>query len=225
MKTLFLILAVALLAAPAHAQDQHKSHNDRYTDPDLDVKRMVDRFESESREVFALREAIVAAAGIRAGDVVADVGAGTGAFLEPLVAAVGKTGHVTAVEISIRFVEHLRQVADRAGYDNATVVFSTFTSATLPPNSVDKILLVDTYHHFDDYTSMLASMLNALRPGGEMTVVDFDRREDSREWIQGHIRAPKQVFREEIEASGFEFVEEVAIEGMVENFLFRFRKP
>ncbi|MBW2726565.1 MAG: class I SAM-dependent methyltransferase [Deltaproteobacteria bacterium] len=225
MKTLFLILALALLAAPAPAQAPHESHNDRYVDPDLDVDRMVDRFENESREVFALREALVAAAGIQPGDVVADVGAGTGAFLDPLAGAVGKTGHVVVVEISIRFVEHLRKVADEAGYDNVTAVFSSYTSATLPPASVDKIVLIDTYHHFDDYESMLGSMLDALRSGGEMTVVDFDRREDSREWVQGHVRAPRQTFRKEIEAVGFEFVEEVAIEGMVENFLFRFRKP
>lgn len=225
MKTLFPILLFALLAAAVPAQEQHTSHNDRYTDPELDVDQMIDRFESEGREAFDLREEIVAAAEIKPGDVVADVGAGTGAFLHPLVAAVGESGHVLAVEISIRFVEHLRQVADEAGYDNVTAVFSSFSSATLPAASVDKIIVIDTYHHFDDYGSMLASMLAALRPGGEMTVVDFDRREDSREWIQGHVRAPKEAFREEIEAAGFEFVEEVAIEGMVENFLFRFRKP
>ena len=221
MKTLLLILAFVLLAAPASSQ----SHNDGYTDPDLDLDRMISRFENESREAFAFREEIVAAAGIQPGDVVADVGAGTGAFLDPLVAAVGKTGHVLAVEISIRFVEHLRQVADEAGYGNVTVVFSSFTSATLPPASVDKIIVIDTYHHFDDYESMLASMLGALRAGGEITVVDFDRREDSREWIQGHVRAPKETFRKEFEAAGFEFVEEAVIDGMVENFLFRFRKP
>ena len=225
MKTLFLILSVAFLVAPACAQAPHDSHNDRYTDPDLDVDSMVDRFESEGREAFDLREAIVAAAGIQPGDIVADVGAGTGAFLDPLVAAVGETGHVVAVEISIRFVEHLRQVADEAGYDNVTAVFSSYTSATLPPTSVDKIMVIDTYHHFDDFESMLASMLGALRAGGEMSVVDFDRREDSRQWIQGHVRASKQAFRQEIEAAGFEFVEEVMMEGMVENFRFRFRKP
>lgn len=221
MKRLFLILAVTLFAVPAHPQ----AHNDGYTDPDLDVDRMIDRFENESREVFVLREAIVAAAGIRPGEIVADVGAGTGAFLEPLVAAVGESGHVVAVEISIRFVEHLRQVADAAGYANVTVAFSSFTSATLPPASVDRIILIDTYHHFDDYAAMLASMHAALRPGGTMTVVDFDRHEGARDWIQGHVRAPKETFRAEIEAAGFEFVEQVEIEDMVENFLFNFRRP
>jgi predicted methyltransferase len=98
----FLILAMMFLSLPALAQE---SHNDSYVDPELDVDRMVDRFENESREVFALREEIVAAARIQPGDVVADVGAGTGAFLEPLVAAVGATGHVLPVDISIRFVE------------------------------------------------------------------------------------------------------------------------
>ena len=225
MKTLFLILSVAFLVAPACAQAPHESHNDSYTNPDLDVDSMVDRFESEGREAFDLREAIVTAAGIQPGDIVADVGAGTGAFLDPLVAAVGETGHVVAVEISIRFVEHLRQVADEAGYGNVTAVFSSYTSATLPPASVDKIVVIDTYHHFDDYESMLASMLGALRAGGEMAVVDFDRREDSRQWVQSHVRASKQAFRQEIEAAGFEFLEEVMMEGMVDNFMYRFRKP
>jgi len=225
VKTLFLILALVFLAAPAPAQAPDKSHNDGYVDPDLDLDRMIARLENESREIFVLREEIVAAAGVQPGDVVADVGAGTGAFLEPLVAAVGVTGHVVAVEISIRFVERLRQVADEAGYDNVTAVFSSYTSATLPPASVDRIISIDTYHHFDDYASMLASMLDALRPGGEMTVVDYDRREDSRDWIKGHVRASKETFRREIEEAGFEFVEEVTIEGMEENFLVRFRKP
>jgi ubiquinone/menaquinone biosynthesis C-methylase UbiE len=190
------------------------------------MDRMVDRLEREDREVFALREEIVEAAGIENGDVVADVGAGTGAFLEPLVAAVGPSGHVYSVEISIRFVEHLRQMADESGFGNVTVVFSSYTSATLAPSSVDKILLVDTYHHFDDYAAMLASMYDALPPGGELAVVDFDRVEGrSRQWILDHVRASKDVFRDEITGSGFEFVEEVAIDGMRDNFFLRVRKP
>jgi cyclopropane fatty-acyl-phospholipid synthase-like methyltransferase len=225
LKTLFMILAFAAPGAPAPAQDHHKSHNDQYVDPELDVDRMVDRFENEDREVFALRDRIVAAAGIEPGDVVADVGAGTGAFLAPLVAAVGEEGHVVAVDISLRFVEHLRRAADEAGYENVTAVFSSLTSATLPPASVDKMIVIDTYHHFDDYQAMLASMFRAVRPGGVMTVVDFDRHDGARDWIQGHVRASKEDFRREIEAAGFVFIDEVEPAGMEENFLFRFRRP
>lgn len=221
MKTLLLVLALALFAAPVLGQ----ADNHGYIDPDLDIERMIDRFENESREIFVLREAIVAAAGIEPGDVVADVGAGTGAFMEPLVEAVGETGQVVAVEISIRFVERLRQVADEAGYDNVTAVFSSLTSATLPPASVDAMIVIDTYHHFDDHEAMLASMLSALRPGGVLTVVDYDRHDGARDWIQGHVRASKEAFRGEIEAAGFRFIDQVEIEGMEENFLFRFRRP
>jgi predicted methyltransferase len=87
------------------------------------------------------------------------------------------------------------------------------------------MILIDTYHHFDDHEAMLASMLAALRPGGTLTVVDFDRHEGAREWILGHVRAPKETFRAEIEAAGFEFLAQVPIEGMEENFLFNFRRP
>lgn len=226
VRTIWLTILVALLALPALAQSPQNSRNDRYVDPDLDIERMVDALERQGREVYELREEIVAASGILPGDVVADVGAGTGAFLDPLVDAVGPTGHLFSVEISIRFVERLRQLADEAGYDNVTVVFSSPTSATLPPGSVDRIFLVDTYHHFDDYRAMLASMRAALRSGGEMIVVDFDRVEgQSRSWILDHVRASADTFRQEIEEAGFEFVGAVEIDGMVDNFFHRYRRP
>ena len=224
MRFAFVLFAALVLSAPALAQPE-TTRNRSYVDPDLDMQRMIDRLEAETREVYALRDAIVAAMDIEPGEVVADVGAGTGAFLDHLVAEVGPSGHLFTCEISIRFVERLRELADERGYDNVTTVYSSLTSATLPTGSCDTIVHVDTYHHFDDHAAMLASMLDALKPGGEMIVVDFDKRPDSREWIQGHVRAPKDVFRAEIEAAGFEFVEEVEIEGMVDNFFHRYRKP
>ncbi len=223
---LVTLVLVALVVATAGADAPADSRNESYVDPDLDMQRMLSRLERETREVYSLRDEIVEASGIRSGDVVADIGAGTGAFMDELVEAVGDDGHLYAVEISIRFVEYLRERANEAGHDNVTTVFSSYTSATLPTASVDRIITIDTYHHFDDYEAMLASMRDALVPGGEMIVVDFDRVEGkSREWILSHVRDSKEAFRSEIEAAGFEFVEEVEIDGMVDNFFHRYRRP
>lgn len=223
---LTLLPAVTAGVPTVAAQPPENSRNESYVDPDLDMQRMLDRLERETREVFELREEIVAALGIAPGETVADIGAGTGAFLDPLVAAVGEDGHLFAVEISIRFVEHLRERANEAGHDNVTTVLSAYDSATLPSSSVDLVYVCDTYHHFDDHEAMLASMFDALVPGGEMVIVDFDRVEGrSRQWILDHVRASKEQFRAEIEAAGFEFVEEVEIDGMVDNYFHRFRRP
>lgn len=220
-----LALLLCCLALPVAGQTE-SSRNESYLDPDLDIERMVGRFETEGREVFDLRDAIVARLGIEPGMVVADIGAGTGAFLEPLVGAVGPGGHHFAADISIRFVEHLRDRAAAAGHRNVTAVLSAFESATLPAESVDLMFACDTYHHFDDHEAMLASMYRALRPGGTLVIVDFDRVEGvSRQWILEHVRASKEQFTAEIVAAGFELVEEVEIEGMVDNFFLRFRRP
>ena len=61
--------------------------------------------------------------------------------------------------------------------------------------------------------------------GGRLVVIDFDRIPGkSRQWILDHTRAGKEVFRAEIEAAGFEFVEEVKIPGFVENYFLKFEK-
>ena len=59
-----------------------------------------------------------------------------------------------------------------------------------------------------------ASIAAALKPGGELIVVDFERIEGkSSDWTMGHVRAGKEVFRKEIEAVGLEFVEQVEVKG------------
>ena len=57
-------------------------------------------------------------------------------------------------------------------------------------------------------------------------IVDFERIPGTtREWLLDHVRAGKEVFRAEIEAAGFTFVEEVEISGFEENYLLIFKKP
>jgi SAM-dependent methyltransferase len=200
--------------------------NDAFLAPDLDVTRFVEVFETESREVYAQRHAIVAALRLAPGMAVADVGAGTGAFLDPLASAVGPEGRVWAVDISPAFVEHLRARAARAGLSQVEVVLASPRSVELRPESVDLVLVCDTYHHFEYPHETLGSLHRALRPGGALVVVDFEREPGvSREWILDHVRAGKLTFVREIESAGFQLDREIEGLGLKDNYVLLFRRP
>jgi predicted methyltransferase len=215
----------ALAPATALEQSVQPGINANFLASDLDVDRFVRTFEGESREIAVHRDEILASLGLAEGMAVADVGAGTGLFLAPLAEAVGSGGRVFAVDISPRFVEHLEQRAAQEGLAQVQVVQCAEDSVELPPASVDAVLVCDTYHHFEYPRSTLASLHAALRPGGRLVVVDFERIPGvSREWTLDHVRAGKDVFRAEIEAAGFRFEDELEVPGMEENYLLRFRR-
>lgn len=198
--------------------------NDDFTRPDLDVDAMVKRFEAESREIFAHRAAIARAVGLRAGMAVADVGAGTGVFVDFFAQDVTASGRVYAVEIAPKFVEHLRQRAAARGFPQVEAVLGDSHDVRLPTASVDVVFACDTYHHFEYPRSTLASIHQALRDGGTFVVVDFERIPgSSRQWILDHVRCGKEMVIAEITTAGFALVEQVSL-GLRENYCLRFQK-
>jgi ubiquinone/menaquinone biosynthesis C-methylase UbiE len=231
---LFLIVVLACgghfaAAQPAATVDPASVKpgiNDRFLDPKLDPDEWAKNFEVESREVFAAREAVLKATGIDPGDHVADIGAGTGLYTALFSSHVGDDGWVYAVDISPRFIEHIATRAAKVGLDNVSPVLCGEKSANLPPRSIDAAFICDTYHHFEYPPQTLASIYQAIKPGGTLVVVDFERIEgESSDWTLGHVRAGKEVFRQEIESAGFEFVDEPRVEGLKDNYLLRFRRP
>lgn len=199
--------------------------NDRFLAKDLDVDEFVNVFEGESREIFRGSPEIVRRLGIKSGMAVADIGAGTGLFLPLFVAESGDAGKVYAVEIAPNFIAHLERRKDREGLETVSVVEGKERSVELGAASIDLAFVCDTYHHFEYPKSTLASLKRAIRPGGSLIIIDFERNEGtSSEWVMEHVRAGKEVFRAEIEAAGFEFVEEIAIDKLEENYVLRFRR-
>ncbi len=199
--------------------------NKNFIDPDMSVEDYVKRFEIESREVYLARKTILNELAISPGASVADVGAGTGLFSRMFSKSVGEAGWVYAVDISPRFIEHINRQADAMNLDNITGVLCAENSINLPPLSVDVVFVCDTYHHFEYPQSTLASIHRALKPDGELVVIDFERIPgQSREWLLGHVRAGKEAFRAEIMDAGFALDEEVTIKEFKENYFLRFRK-
>ncbi len=200
--------------------------NDRFLDPELKIDEWLGRFEIESREVYSARDQVLKACGLKPGARVADVGAGTGFYSRLFSQAVGEKGWVYSVDISTTFLRHINEQVQAANITNQTSVLCSERSIKLPANSVDLVFICDTYHHFEFPQATLASIEKALKPGGTLVVIDFERIPGkSREFIMGHVRAGKQVFREEIMEAGFEFEREVSLPEFKENYLLRFRKP
>jgi ubiquinone/menaquinone biosynthesis C-methylase UbiE len=189
------------------------------------VKEFIKRFESADREVFVKRREITRALLIKPGMAVADIGAGTGLFTRLFADEVGPKGKVYAVDVSKEFLDHIAAEARRAGRSQVVTLRGSQDSTNLPPECVDLAFLCDVYHHLEHHEKILASIHRALKPGGALVLVEFDRVEGkSSEFVLKHIRASQSEFRAEIEAAGFQSLARAKTPVLKENFVARFRK-
>lgn len=225
---LSLLLLASLVPACATVEQSVKPGiNDPFLGAtDADIAEFVGIFEGESREIAAAQKGILAALDLKPGMAIADIGAGTGLYEPAFSKAVGADGVVYAVDLAPKMLEHLSRRVQVENLDNVQVRPCTETDCGLEPGSVDLVYICDTYHHFEYPMTTMESIRKALRPGGTLAIVDFDRIEGvSRPWILKHMRAGKEVFLKEIEDAGFVLVDEPVIEGLEENYLLLFRRP
>ena len=221
----FSLIAVVAESLAAEEQSAKPGINAEYKRPDLDADRWDKSFQGESREVFVARHEVLRAVGVRPGQVVADVGAGTGIYARLFSQAVGPNGTVYAVDIAKPFLELIASYAAAEGITNIKTLLGEDRKTNLPAGGADIIFTSDVYHHFEYPQAILADIKSALKPGGQFIVVDFHR-------IPGvtpaarleHVRADMETVRAEIEQAGLTFVEEVKIKGFAENYFMRFRK-
>ena len=199
--------------------------NKKFADPDADIQQFVKRFENDSRDIYAKRQDITRTVGLRPGDAVADIGAGTGLFTQLFAEQVGPKGTVYAVDIGPAFLKYITGQAKKLGHQHVVkTVLNTQDSTELPAGSIDVAFICDTYHHFDHPEKMLASIHRALRPGGRLVIIDFDLRKDSSDFVKQRARAAKEVYFREIAAAGFELIETKDAPTIKDNFYAEFRR-
>ena len=229
LNSLITTIALATLACVgcqgSREQSVKPGMNDNYKD-NPKIEEWVKRLEAEDREVRIHRDAIVKDLQLKPGMVVADIGAGTGLFVEPLAEGVGARGRVFAVDITQNFLDHIAALVKDKGWGHVRTVLCKEDSVQLPANSIDLAFVCDTYHHFEYPRSTMRSIHRALRPDGILVLVDFDRIPgQSREWILGHVRADKGQVDTELRAWGFERVDDPpSADYLKENYLLRMRK-
>ncbi len=152
--------------------------------------------ERPKREAEERPSQLLPALNVKEGDVVADVGAGSGFHSFRLAQLVGPKGKVYAVDVQPQMLALIRNRLEKDKVTNVVPVLGTATDPKLPSGAVDLILLVDVYHEFSHPYEMMVELIKTLKPGGRIAFVEF-RLEDPKVPIkQLHRMAEKQVVRE-----------------------------
>jgi ubiquinone/menaquinone biosynthesis C-methylase UbiE len=110
---------------------------------------------------------------LRAGNVVADIGAGTGLFEGALAAAVGARGIVYAEDVDQKLIDHIAARAKTINVANVRTVLGTFTDPRLPSPTIDVAFINDVLHHIEGRDKYLRTLAGYLKPGGRIVVIEF----------------------------------------------------
>ncbi len=161
-----------------------------------------DWLERPERELEEQPDAAIAALQLKAGMVVADVGAGTGYFSLRMAKKVGPTGRVYAVDIQPEMLTMLRKNAVKAKLANVQPILGSESDPKLPPKTLDVIIMVDVYHEFSQPQKMLENMRAALKDDGRLILLEY-RKEDPSVPIRPEHKMTVQEARTEVEAEGF----------------------
>jgi len=178
----------------------------------------LDRPERETEEA---PELALDALGLRAGMVVADVGAGTGYMSLRMARRVGPTGKVYANDLQPEMLQKLRANTQREKLSNVETVQGTEADPKLPPNTMDLVLLVDVYHEFSQPQAMLDKIRESLKPDGRLVLLEY-RKEDPKVPIRPEHKMSVAEVKTEVEAEGFKL--DQVIEKLPRQHIIIFRK-
>ena len=140
-------------------------------------------------------------------DVIADIGAGSGYHVFKM-ANIARNGNIYAVDIQDEMLAAIDTRKKAEGFENITLIKGTEKSVKLPPNSVDKVLMVDVYHEFSYPVEMIASIKDAMKVGGKLYLIEYRGEDD---WVpikRLHKMTANQA-RKEMKAAGLKYEQNI----------------
>ena len=133
--------------------------------------------EREEREREERTDLLVRALQLKPGMVLADIGAGTGYLARRMAAAVVPGGKVLAVDVQPEMLSLLQSMVRQTGLTQIEPSLGTEVDVRLPAASIDLAIMVDVYHELAFPYEVMASIIRALKPGGQLVFVEY-RAED-----------------------------------------------
>ena len=172
-----LAIATLVLVARAAAQDQAPRSHEEMHHLHQDTKAYIAMLEDPNRDEYQKPHEVLMALDLKPGETIADIGSGSGYFTLRFAAHVGDTGRVLAVDIDPDMIRHLNRRIRDAGVRNVQTILAEPDDPLLAEASVDRFIIVDTWHHVEKQVEYLALMKKMLKPGGQIVMIDFQKRQ------------------------------------------------
>lgn len=177
MKLMLGFLSLLLAGVAVYAQDAAKRDQHQMQQLHNDPKSYIGALEDPKRDTYQKPHEVLTALNIKPGEVIADVGAGSGYFTFRLAHFVGDKGKVFAVDVSPDMVRHVNRRIRDSKTINVVTILADPDDPLLPDQSVNRFFICDVWHHVDNQTKYLSLMKKMLKPGGEIVMIDFHKKE------------------------------------------------
>ncbi len=203
-----LLVAVVLLvpvlssAQDAAQRDQHEMHR-LHQDSQAYIKSL----EDPKRDAYQKPHEVLLALNLKHGEVIADIGAGSGYFSFRFAEHVGQSGRVYAVDINPEMIVHMNRRIRELNLKNVITILAEPDDPLLADASVSRFFFSDSWHHIENQARYLALMKRMIKPGGEIVMIDFQKKELPVGPPLGMKIAREDLVRQ-MESNGFRLVKE-----------------
>jgi arsenite methyltransferase len=175
-------------------QEMHRLHQD--------PKAYMAMLDDPKRDAYQKPHEVITALDLKPGEVIADIGAGTGYFSFRFARHVGASGRIFAVDISPEMVVHMNRLIREYNLKNVQTMLAAPDDPLLPDASIDRIFICDTWHHINGHAAYLAILRKILKPDGQIVMIDF-KKEKTPVGPPPEMRISREDLVEEMETNGF----------------------
>lgn len=181
--------------------------------PRTQDRPLADRIRSQERperDHYLKPDEVIEALNLKNGEVVADIGAGTGYFTRRFARAVAPNGKVYAVDIAADVIDYQKQRAKQENLNNIAFIVSQPADPLLPADSLDLAFFCDVIHHLENRVGYYKTLIKDIKPSGHMAIIDYRPDSPRRPHPPNQLVPPEEAISE-AEQAGFKFIKDVPI--------------
>ncbi len=172
-----LLITSLLFPLAVSAQDAVESTQHPMRGLHNDPKAYIAALEDPRRDPYQKPAEVLAALDIKPGEIMADIGAGSGYFTFRLARQVSERGKIYAVDVSPDMILHLNRTIRDLKITNVVPIIADPDDPLLPVPSVDRFFFSDSWHHIENQAKYLGLMKKLLKPNGQVVMIDFHKKE------------------------------------------------